>query len=195
MLLLELFKGTGSVGKVAKRMGMEVISLDFDEKFKPDIVSDILKWDYKSIPTPDIIWASPPCNTFSILAYSLKERDTETAEPFSDRAKQGTAILYKTLEIIKYFIKKNPKLNWVIENPRGMMRKDKYMKDLYRETTSYNQYGDKRWKPTDFFSNIDLGLKPSLKPKEMTTIDSLTLKERYAIPPKLVRAILDKLKN
>lgn len=195
MLLLELFKGTGSVGKVAKKIGLDVISLDFDEKFKPDIVSDILKWNYKSIPTPDIIWASPPCNTYSPLAYQFKERDTESAEPFSERAKIGTAILYKTLEIIKYFIKKNPKLKWVIENPRGMMRKDKQMKGLYRETTSYNHYGDKRWKPTDFFSSTVLDLEPPTKPKEFTTIDSLSLKERYKIPSKLVRAILEKLKS
>ena len=32
MELLELFKGTGSVGKVAKKMGFNVVSLDFDEK-------------------------------------------------------------------------------------------------------------------------------------------------------------------
>jgi len=64
MLLLELFKGTGSVGKIAKKMKMDIISLDFDEKFEPDILTDILKWNYKTIPIPDIIWASPPCNTY-----------------------------------------------------------------------------------------------------------------------------------
>jgi len=129
----------------------------------------------------------------SVLAYPFKERNIKTAEPYSERAKIGTQILYKTLEIIDYFLKKNPKLKWVIENPRGMMRHDKHMKELYRETTSYNQYGDKRWKPTDFFSNVVLDLKPNLKPKEMSRIEDLSIKNRYAIPPKLVRAILDKL--
>jgi hypothetical protein len=193
MLLLELFKGTGSVGKVAK---MKVISLDFDQKFKPDILTDILTWDYKTIPIPDIIWASPPCNTYGCYAYTFKERNTKTAEPYSDRAKIGTAILYKTLEIIIYFKQKNPNLKWVIENPRGMMRHDKYMKKLPRETTSYDLYGDKRWKPTDFFSNVKLDLKPFtktfLKDKHVK-IDDISVAERYAIPPKLVEAILDKL--
>jgi adenine-specific DNA methylase len=32
--LLELFKGTGSVGKMVNKMGLNVISLDFVEKSK-----------------------------------------------------------------------------------------------------------------------------------------------------------------
>ena len=93
MILLELFSGTGSVGKVAKRMGFKVISLDIDEKSKPDILINILKWNYKKLEViPDFIWASPPCNTYSPLAYPLKERDPKTAKPFSDRAKEGTKI-------------------------------------------------------------------------------------------------------
>jgi adenine-specific DNA methylase len=43
--VLELFAGTGSVGKVAKRKGWNVISNDNVKKFKPDILEDILKWN------------------------------------------------------------------------------------------------------------------------------------------------------
>ena len=124
--LLELYKGTGSFGKAAKRKHIDVVSLDFLEKYKPDILTDILTWDYEKWYkehnwTPDLIWASPPCNTFSVLAYSLKERNTKTAEPYSERAKQGTDILYRTLKVIRFFKSKNPNLLFIIENPRGMM--------------------------------------------------------------------------
>ena len=103
-LLLELFKGSGSVGKVAVKVGYSVVSVDLDPIYTPDIETDILEWDYKKVDfIPDYIWASPPCNTFSPLTYPLKERDTKTAKPFSERAKIGTKILYKTLEIINYF--------------------------------------------------------------------------------------------
>jgi site-specific DNA-cytosine methylase len=201
--LLELFKGTGSVGKVAKRMGMTVMSVDILDKYKPDITADILEWDYKKFHrdthfVPDLIWASPPCNTFSILAYPLKERDIKTAKPLSERARQGTAILYRTLEIIHFFMKLNPNLLYCMENPRGMMRLDEKVQKLpHRDTTLYCLYNDVRKKPTDFFNNVKLDLKDpdysACKGKQTVAVVELPLNKRYAIPPKLVRTILTKM--
>jgi site-specific DNA-cytosine methylase len=195
--LLELFKGTGSVGKEAKKLGYSVVSLDNLEKYKPDILTDILKWDYKKWSEdnnyiPDYIWASPPCNTYSPLVYPLKERCPKTAKPYSERAKTGTKILYKTLEIINYFKSKNPKLLYVIENPRGMMRKDSRMKKLpYLSTTYYCYYGDNRRKPTDFWSNYPLGLIEVLEPcEDYVKIQDIPLNDRYKIPAKLVKQII-----
>lgn len=204
--MFELFKGTGSIGKVAKRMGFNVISLDFDPIYTPDIETDILKWDYKKWADennfiPDYIWASPPCNTYSTLAYRLKERDTKTAEPKSARAREGTAILHRTLDIIKYFKSKNPKLLYTIENPRGMMRHDKEIKKLpNRETTLYCLYGDFKRKPTDFWSNFPMGLKPHTeKCNREGVVANLanlpTIEQRYSIPSKLVRKILGEAKE
>lgn len=200
--MLELFKGTGSVGKVAKKMDFDVLSLDFDPYFTPDIETDILKWDYKKFHretgyVPDMIWSSPPCNTYSVLAYPFKERDTKTAEPKSEKAKEGTRILYRTLDIIEYFQKLNPSLLFVIENPRGMMRLDKRIKRLLRETTLYCLYGDKRKKPTDFFTNFELGLNQEEKqcPGETERIPYIPLKERYKIPALLIRRILTNFKD
>jgi hypothetical protein len=201
--LLELFKGTGSVGKVAKRMGMTVMSIDILDKYEPDITADILEWDYKAFHeetgfTPELLWASPPCNTFSILSKIFKERNTKTAKPKSARAREGTEILYRTLEIIKYFQKVNPALVYVVENPRGMMRFDeKVMRLPHRDTTLYCLYGDVRRKPTDFFNNVSLDLKEivpkACEGKELVSVAALPLKKRYVIPPKLVRTILEQM--
>jgi len=198
--LLELFKGSGSVGKVAVKVGYEVVSVDLDPIYTPDIETDILKWDYKKFSkengyVPDFIWASPPCNTYSPLAYPLKERNPKTAEPLAPRAVLGTKILYKTLEIIKYFKSLNPDLLYCIENPRGMMRKDTRMKMLpYRATTYYCYYGGKKLKATDFWSNYPLMLKEiDGVCKEYTPVVDLTdIKDRYSIPPKLIKQIIYK---
>jgi hypothetical protein len=202
--ILELFKGTGSVGKAARRRGMDVRSLDFLEKYKPDILADMLTWDYKkwleeSKWVPDLIWASPPCNTFSPLAYPLKERNTRTATPYSARAKQGTQILYRTLEAIKFFKSKNPNLLFVIENPRGMMRMDAKMKKLPMETTTYCAYGDFKRKPTDFWNNLPNGLTlkplgPCPNPEKIIRVDRLkTIEERYSIPQRLMTKLLTEM--
>jgi len=204
-ILLEMFKGTGSVGKQANKMGFNVTSLDFDPIYTPDIETDILDWDYKKYSKennyiPDMIWSSPPCNTYSPMVYRLKERDVETAKPLSDRAKLGTKILYKTLEIIEYFLKKNPKLLFIIENPRGMMRKDKEMKKLARETTLYCLYGDFKRKPTDFWNNFPngLGIDQETKqcPGKTILVQNLrTIEERYSMPAKFIKHFLEEFKK
>lgn len=196
--LLELFKGTGSVGKIAKKLGFQVVSLDLDPIYTPDIETDILKWNYKKFYqetkwVPDIIWASPPCNTFSSIVYPLKERNAKTAEPLSERAKLGTKILYRTLAIIDFYKKLNPNLNFVIENPRGMMRNDPKIKKLIRNTTYYCLYGDRRTKPTDFFSNLDLNLDQGFCRGTVGVQTLNNIKERYKIPPRLIKKIFQVL--
>ena len=52
MKLLELFSGTGGVGRVAKDFGFEVVSLDLKGAL---INTDILDWNYKDYPVGYLI--------------------------------------------------------------------------------------------------------------------------------------------
>ena len=91
MKLLELFSGTGSVGKVAKELGYDVVSLDLKDA---NINTDILNWDYKQFNRNNfqIIWASPPCVEYSI-AKTTGVRKIDYAN----------SIVQKTIKIIRYF--------------------------------------------------------------------------------------------
>ena len=73
MRLLELFSGTGSVGKPWREKGHEVISVDLDGRYNPEVVCDILKWSYCTCPVPDVIWASVPCEQYSIARTTAKK--------------------------------------------------------------------------------------------------------------------------
>ena len=45
MKILELFSGTESFSKVAKEKGHETFTIDFNPKFKPDLIIDILNFN------------------------------------------------------------------------------------------------------------------------------------------------------
>jgi site-specific DNA-cytosine methylase len=151
MKLLELFAGSRSVGKVAERMGMEVLSSDINDFENISYVKNILEFDFTEIDfKPDIIWASPPCTGFSVAAMGHHWGGGNGAYiPKTETAILGIEIAKKTLEIIEFY---KPKY-FFIENPRGLLRKMDFMQKLPRKTISYCQYGDSRMKPTDIWTN------------------------------------------
>ena len=150
MRILELFCGTKSISKAFKDRGHEVFTVDVNKKFKPDLCIDILKFETFMLPSewriPDIIWASPPCTTFSVASLGHYWID---GKPKSWKTYMGLAIAKKTLEVIQEL---KPK-HWFIENPRGMMRKQQFMQSLHRKTVTYCQYGESYMKPTDIWTN------------------------------------------
>ena len=107
--MLELFKGTGSQSKAALQLGIKpenIISVDIDEKWKPTIKADILNLEYKDLPVPDIITASPPCETFSILIVTHKDKVRDYGgdmKPLNRKGEIGDLVLFKTIEIIKLY--------------------------------------------------------------------------------------------
>ena len=144
--------------------GHEVFSIEWDKRFENiDLYADIgtITADdiLKNFGRPDVIWASPDCTTYSIAAISHHRRkeDDGNLAPVSEYAKFCDNVNQHVLKLIHEL---NPKY-WFIENPRGGLRKMRFMKDLPRYTLTYCQYGDTRMKPTDIFTNHP---NPQFKP-------------------------------
>jgi len=152
MRVLELFAGSRSIGKVAEQFGWEVFSVDINDFEGIDYVTDILDFDNNQVPfVPDIIWASPPCTTFSVASIGYHWHKNYV--PKTEKCLLGIEIVKRTLEIVDFWQKFNPDLTYFIENPRGLLRKMDFMQDLPRQTVTYCQYGDSRMKPTDIWTN------------------------------------------
>ncbi len=153
MKVLELFAGSCSFSKVAMEMGAEVHAVDIKQFGSIDRVVDIMKWDYTLLSRtafkPDIIWASPPCTYFSVASIGKHWNKDNT--PKTPQAEYGIRVVKKTVEIIEYF---EPEY-WFIENPRGKLRKLGIVPGI-QQTVTYCQYGDKRMKPTDIWTNTML---------------------------------------
>ncbi len=140
MKLLELFSGSGSIGKVFKQ-SFEVTSLDSDPKARATITCDILDWDYEVYEPGhfDVIWASPPCTEFSVLKTS-GTRDFAKAD----------GIVRRTLAIIDY---SRPRL-FFCENPQtGLLKTRPYMQGLPSVTLDYCKYGTPYRKRTQVWTN------------------------------------------
>ena len=162
--VLELFAGTRSIGKAFEASGHEVFSVEWDKTFgNIDLYADILTVTMEDILNkfgrPDVIWASPDCSSYSIAAISHHRRRDENGNlaPVSDYAKFCDRVNQHVLCLI---LALSPKY-WFIENPRGGMRKMEWMQSLPRYTVTYCQYGDKRMKPTDIWTNHP---NPKFKP-------------------------------
>lgn len=151
MKVLELFAGSRSIGRAAESLSMDVFSSDINAFDGIDYVVDILDFDVEKVPfVPDIIWASPPCTTYSIAAIS-HHRDGQ--KPLTLFAEKSDHMIAKVHDIIDHFTAINADLKYFIENPRGMLRKMDFMKRHDRRCIMYCQYGDTRMKPTDIWTN------------------------------------------
>ena len=133
MRILELFSGTQSVGKVARELGWDVVSLDIEDykgKHAPTIKTDIMEWDYKKAYAPkhfDVVWASPPCVYYCRLQHiNLNRKRKANGELWQqddwERDKASSdEVVKRTLAIIDYF----EPTTWFLENPQTGLLKDR----------------------------------------------------------------------
>ena len=107
-LLLELFSGTGSIGRAFAAQGWDVISVDCDPRAHATIRCDISQFEVSRElcgRTVDCIWASPPCTKYSVARRS--------AETTAEDLEMSDILVKKTIDIAREL--GNPAL--YIENP------------------------------------------------------------------------------
>lgn len=152
MKVLDLFSGLEGWSQPFRERGHEVYRVELNPRF-PAEHRDVMDFNPEALPwKPDIILASPPCTAFTVM--QIGRNWTHDHQPKTDSARSGLMLLGRTIELIQMM---RPKF-FIIENPRGKMRKMPQMAQFERRTVTYCQFGEKRMKPTDLWG----GFPPSL---------------------------------
>ena len=145
MMCLELFSGTGSIGRAFERLGWTVVSVGICPKLNPTLVVDVLQWDYTYFPRDyfSFVCASAVCTQYS-KAKTVGVRDLEGAD----------MLVSKALDIIEYF-----GCNWAFENPEaGLLKTREFVQGLPFYDTTYCRYGRSFRKATRVWSSLVLSL-------------------------------------
>jgi len=164
MLIFDFFSGTGSSTQAFKDAGHIVISFELDDYFEATEHVDVFNLNATDLIAkygqPDFVWASPPCTAFSVASMGHHWGGGARAyEPKTESAKISQELVAHTRKLITEL---NPSKGWLMENPRGMLRKLPVVAGLPRTTVTYCQYGDGRMKPTDLW-----GVVPGWTPRDM----------------------------
>ena len=177
--LLELFSGTGSIGKTASLLGFEVVSVDLVGS--ATVRGDITNLDLSLYGIFDWIHASPPCTEYSI-AKTRAPRDLDTANSIAGHARR----------IIDDQLKRHPTLAYTIENPAtGLLKTQPPVEGLEWVDVDYCCFGYPYRKATRIWSNVDLSRLPRCSTdcqyggKHPLTVESSPVSIRSRIPPGL----------
>ena len=112
-ILLELFSGTGNVGRAFRDRGWDVFSVDIDPRANPTLVADVMDLTPDDLPgRDDCSWASPPCTHYSVARSRARTpRDLDGSD----------ALAQKTLDIVAHF--QGP--DFFMENPHSGLLKNR----------------------------------------------------------------------
>ena len=192
-LLLELFSGTGSIGRAFRAQGFDVISVDSDPKAQSTICRDILEFSVEELDgrTVDIVWASPPCTNYS------KARGGTT----SDELEESDELVRKTLRIAREL----GGCALFVENPwTGTLKSRGLLDHLHLQKVDYCKYGmpyrkrtaiwtNTEWEPARALCSRDcghmVGTKHEARAQQGGPGRSFSQRELYRIPAELCEEI------
>lgn len=207
--VLDLFSGSGSLAKALSHwpgvFRVTQVELDPDyavhaimdppEALERHVVADAVRWCPESAGPFDVVWASPPCRTYSCLQY--RWRDSHARELLMQT--EGDPLVKRALSVIQEV---KPAV-WFLENPMGgQLSKRAFMQGIPHTDVSYCHYGTKRapWpyrKNTRIWTNLEgwqgrtcrNDCQAVKQGRHVNSLIHIRHNVRGQVPPALIRAL------
>jgi hypothetical protein len=199
-VLLELFSGTGSMGRAFRQLGWEVISVDLDPNVIASIHIDVRLLTPDMVGNVDLVWASPVCKDYS---RARTRANTPRDLDWADSLVKAVLDLARELRCPTMF-----------ENPEsGLLRHRDIVAGIPYRVVDYCKYADNRfthnarkrtaiwcigvnWIPERLLCKHDCGFCTGGRHNETAQRGPSrpgqgrhTLEELYAMPPLLCEEI------
>lgn len=203
LTMIDLCSGLGGASQPFIERGWNVTRIDNNNKFK-DVdktiilnVKDIEKSDYFIRGKTDFVWASPPCECFSVASLNINW--TKRRKPKHMGVVDAIRNVFWCIDAIEYL---QPKY-WIMENPRGKLRNIMNKPGIIYPgiTTDLGLWGAKSKKPTDLWGIFPKITSPFIVPdlKKVTEIKKdcrpPKAEKRALIPYKLGETIAIEIEN
>lgn len=172
MKVLDLFSGTGSSTQAFSDRGHDVKRLDITDDYGPvDFKVDVLEFaedpdKYLKGWRPDFVWASPPCQAFSMSGSGQGKKRWETLAVPDVKYGPRRPLTPFAVESCEWVIaarsigERYAPNAFLLENPNGGLRTMRMVEGLRVWTITYCKYGETRQKKTDLFGQMPEGFAP-----------------------------------
>ena len=156
MKVIDFSVGAGGPTRVFAEAGDEVITFQINARFDHPDTQTFMQLTAQDLlekyGRPDFVWASPPCVTFSVA--SIGHHWTGGRRKYMPKTQAAVDNLLVVEHLRSLIEGLDPVRGFIIENPRGILRKLDVLDGLELRTVTYCSYGDTRMKPTDLWGSI-----------------------------------------
>jgi len=198
-IVLDLFSGLGGFSAAFEESeDWDVVTVDIEERFDPDIRADVMDLRPADLPDADVVLASPPCQYLS-TAGNHDKWDMDAKEPTAPESREAVAIFYHTLGIIHalspdFWFVENPRrsrIRWFIGKPDEWVTYCQYGTDYQKQTGLWGKFPDMTFKRCRRGDNCHISNTDTDGTQAIASMPRYDHAERAKVPYQLSEAIRD----